>query len=134
MVYGTDVVLTINLSLPIMKLWQYEKEEPNHVTRRINQLIEVQQHRVEVDETLQKYQDDMKTLFDHKTKDREFLPGDLVLRWNARKEDSAKHDKFDHIWYGPFRVAASKGKNSFLLENLDGKIFNAPVNRCYLKH
>ena len=76
----------------------------------------------------------MKTLFDCKTKDREFLPGDLVLRWDARKEDSAKHGKFDHIWFGPFRVATFEGKNSFLLENLDGKVFNAPVNMCYLKH
>ena len=60
-------------------------------------MIELQQHRVEVDERLQKYQDDMKTLFDRKTKDREFLPGDLVLRWDDRKEYSAKHGKFDHI-------------------------------------
>jgi hypothetical protein len=87
-----------------------------------------------VDERLQKYQDDMKTLFDRNTIDREFLPGDLVLRWDARKEESAKHGKFDHIWYGPFRVAASEGKNSFLLENMDGKIFNALVNGRYLKH
>jgi hypothetical protein len=42
MVYGTDVVLPINLVLPMMKLWQDQNEEPNHVTRRINQLIEVQ--------------------------------------------------------------------------------------------
>ena len=55
MVYGIDIVLPINLALPVMKLWQDEKEEPNHVTRRINQLIEVQQHRAEVDERLQKY-------------------------------------------------------------------------------
>jgi len=74
MVYETDVVLPINLALPVMKLWQDEKEEPNHVIRRINQLIEVQQHRVEVDGRLQKYQDDMKMLFDRKAKDREFIP------------------------------------------------------------
>jgi hypothetical protein len=42
MVYGTEVVLPINLELPVMKLWQDEKEEPNHVTRIINQLIEIQ--------------------------------------------------------------------------------------------
>jgi transposase InsO family protein len=42
MVYGTDVVLPINLALPVMKLWQDSKEEPNDITRRINQLIEVQ--------------------------------------------------------------------------------------------
>ena len=97
-------------------------------------MIELQHHRVEVDERLQKYQDNMKTLFDRKTKDKEFLPGDLVLIWDARKEDLAKHGKFNHIWYGPFRVATSEGKKSFLLENLDGKIFNAPVNGRYLKH
>jgi transposase InsO family protein len=55
MVYRTNAVLPINPTLPVMKLWQDEKEEPNHVTRRINQLIEVQQHRAEVDERLQKY-------------------------------------------------------------------------------
>jgi hypothetical protein len=36
MVYGTDAVLPINLALPVMKLWQDPKEEPNHLTRRIN--------------------------------------------------------------------------------------------------
>jgi hypothetical protein len=134
MVYGTDVVLPINLALPVMKLWQDEKEKPNPVTRSINQLIEVQQHRAEVDERLQKYQDDMKVLFDRKAKDKNFLPGYLVLKWNARKEDSGKNGKFDHIWYRPFKVASPEGNNSFLLENLDGKILNTPVNGRFLKH
>ena len=66
MVYGTDVVLPINISLPIMKLWQDANEELNDITTRINQLIKVQQNRVEVDEKLQKYQDNMKALFDKK--------------------------------------------------------------------
>jgi hypothetical protein len=134
MVYGTDVVLPINLALPVMKLWQDQNEEPNPLTRRINQLIEVQQHRDVIDEKLQKYQDNMKLLFDRKAKDRNFLPGDLVLRWDARKEDSGKNGKFDHIWYGPFKISSSEGSNSFLLENLDGKILNNPVNARFLKH
>jgi hypothetical protein len=99
LVYGTDVVLPINLSLPVMKLWKDANEEPNDVTRRINQIIEVQQNRAEVDDKLQKYQDNMKALFDKKAKDREFLPGDLVLKWDARKEDAGKHGKFDHLWF-----------------------------------
>ena len=76
----------------------------------------------------------MKILFDHKAKDKNFLLGDLVLRWDAQKDDSGKNVKFDHIWYGPFKVASSEGKNSFLPENLDGKILNAPVNGRFLKH
>jgi len=134
MVYGIDAVLPINLALPVMKLWQDQKEEPNHVTRRINQLIEVQQHRVEMDERLQKYQDDMNTLFYRRAKDGDFLPGDLVLRWYARREEVAKHGKFDHLWYGPFRVLALEGKNYFLLENIDGEILNDTINGHYLKH
>ena len=97
MVYGTEAVLPVNLALPVIKLCQDQNEEPNHVTRRINQMIEVQELRVEVDEKVQKYQEDMKALFDLKAKDREFLPGDLVLRWGARREEAAKHGKFDHL-------------------------------------
>jgi hypothetical protein len=39
----------------------------------------------------------MKALFDTKSKDREFLPGDLVLKWDARKEDVGKHNNFNHL-------------------------------------
>jgi hypothetical protein len=134
MVYGTSVFLPINLYIPIMKLWQDENEELNDITRRINQIIEVQKNRAEVDDRLQKYQDSMKFLFEKKTKDREFLLGDLVLKWDARNEDVGKHSKFDHLWFGPFRIASTEGKYSFLLENLDGKNFDAPINGRYLKN
>jgi hypothetical protein len=76
----------------------------------------------------------MKAMFDQKAKDREFLPSDLVLKWDYRKEELGKHGNFNHIWCGPFKIITSEGKNSFLLENMDGKILNAPINECYLKH
>jgi hypothetical protein len=79
----------------------------NDITRRINQLIEVQQNRAEVDDKLKKYQDNMKALFEKKAKDREFLPSDLVLKWDARKEDARKHGKFDHLWFRTFRIAST---------------------------
>jgi hypothetical protein len=62
----------------------------------------------------------MKSLFDKNFKDRDFLPGDLVLKWEARKEDVGKHGKFDQLWFGPFKIAVVEVKNSFSLENLDG--------------
>jgi hypothetical protein len=134
LVYGTYVILPINLALPVMKLWQDANEEPNDLTRRINQIIEVQQNMEEVDEKIQKYQDKMKAIFDKKAKDKEFLPGDLVLKWEARKEDVGKHGKFDHLWFGPFKIAAVEGRNSFSLKNLNGEILDAPINGRYLKH
>jgi hypothetical protein len=76
----------------------------------------------------------MKVLFDQKAKDRDFLPGDLVLKWEARREDTGKHGKFDRIWSGPYKILSFEGKIVFLLENLDGNILNAPVNGRHLKY
>jgi hypothetical protein len=83
---------------------------------------------------MQKYQDEMKALFNLKAKGREFLQGDLVLRWDERKEEAVKHGKFDHLWYGPFRVSDPEGKNSFLLENIDREVLSTPIKERYLKH
>ena len=116
LVYGTVVVLPINISLPVMKLWKDANKEPNDIIRRIHQLIEVHKNRVKVDNKLQKYQDNMKALFVKKAKDKEFFPGDLVLKWDARKEDAGKHGKFDHFWFWPFRIATAEGKKHFLLK------------------
>jgi hypothetical protein len=49
----------------------------------------------------------MKALFDKKDKDMEFLPGDLVLKWEARKEYAGKHGKFDHLWFRDFKIAVA---------------------------
>jgi RNAse (barnase) inhibitor barstar len=84
LVYGTYVILPINLSLPVMKLWKDANEETNDLTRIINQIIEVNQIREEVNEKLQKYQEKMKAIFDKKAQNREFVPRDLVLKWEAR--------------------------------------------------
>jgi hypothetical protein len=42
LIYRLDVILPINLALPVLKLWQDIGEEPNDFTRRMNQLIEAQ--------------------------------------------------------------------------------------------
>jgi hypothetical protein len=42
LIYGMDVTLPINLALRVMKIFQEIDEETNDLTRRINQLIEVQ--------------------------------------------------------------------------------------------
>jgi hypothetical protein len=62
----------------------------------------------------------MKAVFDKKSKEREFIPRDLVLKWEAKKEYVGKHGKFYHLWFGPFKIVAIEGRNSFSLENLNG--------------
>jgi hypothetical protein len=65
------------------------------------------------------HQRKFKATFDKGTKKYIFNDGYLVLRWDARREDKAKHGKFDNLWYGPFRIAKVMDNNIFLLHNLD---------------
>jgi hypothetical protein len=129
-----NVTLPINLVFPILKLFQEVNEELNDLTRRMNQLVEVQQVKDQVNENFQEYQDKMKEIFDRKAKEISFLLGDFILRWDARREDPSKHGKFDPLWFGPFKIATIEGFNSFSLQNLDGEILRSPVNGRYLRH
>jgi hypothetical protein len=40
----------------------------------------------------------MKSIFDRITKQRNFVPGDFMLRWDSRIDEHGKHVKFDHLW------------------------------------
>ena len=60
----------------------------------------------------------MKKTFDKKIKNRDFQINDLVLKWNARKED--KHGNFYHLWKGPYVVFAYRGDNRFILQDQIG--------------
>jgi hypothetical protein len=46
--------------------------------------------------------------------------GYWVLKWDARREDKGKHGKFDKLWLVPFKVAAYRGSNAYLLEESNG--------------
>ena len=41
LVYGAEVVFPASLGVSVMKLLHEQEEEPNHMQRRINQIIEL---------------------------------------------------------------------------------------------
>lgn len=78
--------------------------------------------------------DKVKEIFDEREKYDTLSPGDLVLRWDTRREARPKHDKFDNLWSGPFCISEVLNKNTFILENIDGNtIFGRLVNGIFLK-
>ena len=77
----------------------------------------------------------MKLAFDKKTKKEIFQEGDLVLKWDAKREENSKHGKFDNLWFGPFKVVKVLENNTFVLHNLDdAEMFGGLVNGHFLKH
>ena len=96
-VYGMDAVFPTSLGVPVMKLLQEVQVEENDMQRRINQTIHLQQTREEVYERTQLVQENVKKLFDKRTKANNFQVGNVVLKWDSRREEKGKHGKFENL-------------------------------------
>ena len=82
---------------------------------------------------MQVHQEKKKKIFDKRVKEEQFQVDDMVLKWDARKEE--KHGKFDHLWKGPYIIVTFRGDNSFILQHQNGvQLKGGPVNVRFLKH
>jgi len=120
--------------LPIDKFFQDIEGEPDHMVRRIHQIVELQQIREHVMDMVHSCQQKVKQAFDRKVTKKEFELRDLVLKWDAPRQDRGKHNKFDALWIGPFRITEVFSNNTYKLQDLEGdEFFNGPVNGHFLK-
>ena len=119
LVYGVDVIFPTELGIPVLKLLHREVEEPNEIQRRIFHIIEVQQRREALNVNIGAYQSKVRASFDKKTKKENFQEGDLVLRWDSKREDKPKHGNFNNLWFGSFKVVKVLDNNTFILKNID---------------
>ena len=100
---------------------------------RINQTIELEEQRNKAYDKVQVHQEKMKNTFDRRVKEEQFQIDDLVIKWDAPKEE--KHGKFDYMCIGPYVIAGYKVENTFILEYPNGVSFESnPVNGIFLKH
>ena len=98
-------------------------------------MIELNQVREALVEKTQVYKDKVKSIFDKRENQKNFQVDDIVLRWDVKRQDRGKHDKFDNLWFSPFKVSVVLDNNTFLLENLnDNHSIGGPVNGRFLKH
>ena len=105
------------------------------MTRSISQTIHLQQTREEVYIRAQQLQENIKNLFDKRTKESDFKIGDKDLKWDSRREDKGKLENFDNLWQGPYLIQSTIGNNVFFLQELDGaEYFGGPVNCKVLKN
>ena len=99
----------------MIKLVQEIQTEEDSMVRRINQTIHLQQTREEVYNRAVKVQENIKRLFDKRTKAADFKIGDKFLKWDSRRKGKGKHSKFDSLWQGPYIIQATVGPNAFFL-------------------
>jgi hypothetical protein len=64
----------------------------------------------------------------------DFPLGNLVLKWDAPRQDKGKHGKFEALWIGPFKISEVFSNNTFKLQNMENEeVFGGPVNGHFLK-
>ena len=59
--------------------------------------------------------------------------GDMVLKWDARRDEKGKHWRFDNLWFGPFKISKFWRNNTFVLQNIEGEEIPRPVNGNFFK-
>ena len=97
-------------------------------------MVHLQQTREEVFKNTSKLQEKIKKIYDRKAEADKFQLDDVVLKWDARNEEKGKHDKFENLWKGPFKIAAYRGQNAFLLKEMNGEDCpGGPINGRLLK-
>jgi hypothetical protein len=75
------------------------------------------------------HQERIKESFDKKVKSNVFKTGDLVLKWDATRQEKGKHDKFEALWTGPFVITAVQQNNTFVLQTISGEeVAGGPLN------
>ena len=80
-------------------------------------------------------QENIKKIFDRRTKANNSHIGDIVLKWDSRREDKGKNGKFENFWKGPYLIQSGRGHNDLFLQGLNGEeLFGGPVNGRMLKH
>jgi transposase InsO family protein len=97
LVYGTEAIFPVQLALPVAKFLQETDSEPSDLTRRIHNLVELQQDREQLLEKTELHQERIKQTFDKKVKSDVFKTGDLVLKWDAARQEKGKHGKFEAL-------------------------------------
>jgi ribonuclease HI len=134
LVYGTEAIFPVQLALPVAKFLQETDSEPSDLTRRIHNLVELQQDREQLLERTELHQEKIKEIFDKKVKSNVFKTGELVLKWDAARQEKGKHDKFEALWTGPFVITTVQQNNTFVLQNLSGEeVAGGPFNGRFLK-
>jgi hypothetical protein len=133
LVYGLEAKLHVNLQIPILHFSQQYTTYAKAIQGRFNQLMELDETQRSALGQMTRNQEKIKNTFDHKSKERNFIKGDLVLLWDKRKEKPSMHKKFDSLWGGPYKIMSCAGTNSFNLETMEGEILKLPINTLHIK-
>ena len=106
-VYGKESILPPIILLPASQLAQYSRGSSSEVLQVIiNALLKLEESRFKAKERFKHQQEIVKRWFDkHKSRNKSFEVGYLVLNWDHPHDDKGKNTKFQHLWVNRWPVS-----------------------------
>jgi hypothetical protein len=127
--------MPIELELTSLRLaLQAEELNSTDISQRMNALLALEEQRSHALDNLKRRQQTIKKYFNKKTKSVDFKIDEKVLLWDSAHAERGRHSKFQKLWLGPFKIAFVLGTNSYLLKDMDERLFSYSTNGSHLKH
>jgi hypothetical protein len=135
LVYGQEAILPTELELSSLRLMlQVEELNSSNISQRINALLALEEQRMFSLDNIKRRQQTVKRYFNKSAKAVKFKVNEKVLLWDSTHADRGRHSKFQKLWLGPFKIAFVLGANSYILKDLEERLFSYSTNGSHLKH
>ncbi|XP_047263736.1 uncharacterized protein LOC124896243 [Capsicum annuum] len=133
LVYGSKAMIPAEVEIPLLKVIQeVGLDDAEWICSRIEQLMLIEEKRLDAVCHGQLYQNRMIKAFNKKFKPRRFTLGQLVLKKIFPHQDEAK-GKFAPNWQGPYIVHRVLSGGAVILTKMDGIISMKPINSDAIK-
>ncbi|XP_055819392.1 uncharacterized protein LOC129888443 [Solanum dulcamara] len=133
LVYGSEAVIPAEVEIPSLRIIQeVGLDDAEWIRSRIEQLMLIDEKRMDAVCHGQLYQNRMAKAFNKKVKPRQFTPGQLVLKKIFPHQGEAK-GKFAPNWQGPYMVHRVLSGGAVILAEMDGTVSTKPINSDSIK-
>ncbi|KAL9230656.1 hypothetical protein vseg_005979 [Gypsophila vaccaria] len=132
--YGMEAVQLVEVEIPSLRiLIESQIPESEWLQERYEQLMLLDERRLNSSSTVQMYQSRLQRAFNKKVRSRNIKVGDLVLKSVRAPLPVDLRGKFKPNWDGPYIVKEIYSGGAIKITDLDGQEFNLPTNLDQLK-
>ena len=134
-VYGQEAIFPTKMELSSLRLMlQVEELNSSDVSQRMNALLALEEKRTFALYNIKRRQQTVKKYFNKSVKDVKFKFNEKVLFWDSTHVDRGRHSKFQKLWLGAFKITFVLDANSYILKDLQERLFSYNTNGSHLKH
>jgi hypothetical protein len=111
-----------------------EELNSSNISQRMNALLDLEEQWMFALDNIKRRQQIVKRYFNKSVQAVKFKVNEKVLPWDSTHVDRGRHSKFQKLWLGPFKIAFVLNTNSYILKDLQNRLFSYSTNRSHLKH